>query len=71
LLFLGHNFRIRNARKPIKGIKDLDSSLVSNKNLSKKFHLAAEAQGQVTWNKMAKNQPHLWYHPEKNLKSKT
>jgi len=28
LLFLGHDFSSRNARKPSKGSKDLDSSLV-------------------------------------------
>jgi len=37
--------------KPIKGTKDSDSNLVSNKNLAK---------GQVTW---AKNLPQLWCHP--------
>jgi len=31
-LFLGHKFWNRNARKPIKGSKDSDSSLVYNKN---------------------------------------
>ena len=41
---------------PIKGSKDSDSDLVSNENCEnwvKKFHLAVEAQGQVTWTKMA------------------
>jgi len=37
LLFLGNNFRTRNDRKLIKGSKDLDSSLVSNKNLIQKI----------------------------------
>jgi len=33
-MFFGHNFCTRNSRKPIKGSKDLDFSLVSTKNLS-------------------------------------
>jgi len=37
MLFLGHNFWTRNARKLIKGLKDSDYSLVSNKNLNKKI----------------------------------
>jgi len=35
LLFLGHNFWTRNLSKSAKVSKDLDSSLVSNKNLVK------------------------------------
>jgi len=39
LLFLGHNFWTRNARKQIKGSKNssADYSLFSNKNLSQKI----------------------------------
>jgi len=37
VLFLGHNFQTRNARKPNKALKDSDSSLVSNKTLSQKI----------------------------------
>jgi len=32
--FIGHNFWTRNVRMPVKGSKDADFSLVSNKNLS-------------------------------------
>jgi len=48
-----HNFRTRNARKPIKDLKDSDYSLVTTKNLSQKFPTVIGAQGQVTWAKMA------------------
>jgi len=37
-----------NARKPIKGSKDLDYGIGSDKNLSQKFHLAVDAQDQAT-----------------------
>jgi len=36
-IFLGHNFWNTKARKAIKGSDDIDSSLVSNKNLSQKI----------------------------------
>jgi len=39
----------------IKGSKDSDSSLVSNKNFSKMLWPSGWALGQVTWAKMAKN----------------
>jgi len=39
-LFFGQNFSTRNTRKPIKGSKNSDYSLVSNKNLSQKLALA-------------------------------
>jgi len=45
-LFSGHNFSTRNTRKPIKGSKNSDSSLVSNKNLSQKIPSSSWAQGQ-------------------------
>jgi len=35
--FLSHNFGFRYARKPIKGSKDADFSLVSKKTLAKKW----------------------------------
>jgi len=35
--FLWHNFSSRYARKPIKGSKDSDDSLVSKNNLSEKL----------------------------------
>jgi len=37
LFILDHNFSTRNARKLIKGSKDLDSSLDSNENLTSKI----------------------------------
>jgi len=52
LLFFSHKFLTRNARKPSKGSKDSDFSLVSNKNLNQKFPLAVGTQGQVTWARM-------------------
>jgi len=36
-LILGCNFGTRKTRKSIKGSKDLDSSLVSNKNLNQRI----------------------------------
>jgi len=38
----------RNARKSIKGLKDLDSSLVSNKNFSETLWPSSWALGQAT-----------------------
>jgi len=65
LLFLGHNFWTRNARKLMKGSKDSDSSLVSNENLSEILASSSWALGQVTWAKIAKNLAHLWHHSKK------
>jgi len=48
LLFSGHNFWTRNNRKPTKGSKDLDSSLVSNENLSEILLSSSWTVGQVT-----------------------
>jgi len=50
--FLCHNFGYRYARQPIKGLKDLDFSLVSNKNISQKIARWVGAQDQI---KLAKN----------------
>jgi len=70
-LFQAITFETRNARKSIKGSKDLDSSLVSsNENLSKILPFSGWALGQVTWTKMAKNLPHLWHHSQKKSKTK-
>ena len=44
----------------MKGSKDSDSSLISNKNLSEILASSGCAQGQATWSKMAKNTPQLW-----------
>jgi len=46
-MFLGRNFGTRNVRKPIKGSKDLDYSLVSNKNLSQKVATGSWCPGPV------------------------
>ena len=51
--------------KSIKGSRDLDSSLVSNENFSEMLPFSSWAPGQVTWAKIAKNQPHLWRHSQK------
>jgi len=53
----------------IKGLKDLDSSLVSNKNLSEILPSSGWALGQVTTAKMARNLPHLWHHSQKKKQS--
>jgi len=52
----------------IKGLKDSDSSLVSNENFSEILWSSNWALGQVTWARMAKNLPHLWRHSQKNQK---
>jgi len=64
-LFSGHIFSTRSIRKANKGSKQLDSNLVSNKNLSEILPFCSWGQAQVTWAKMAKNLSHLWRHPQK------
>ena len=49
----------------LKGSKDSDSSLVSNKNLSEILLLAVWVQGLVTW---AENLSHFWCHSTKSPK---
>jgi len=49
----------RNARKLIKGSKDLDLSLVSNDNFGEILWSSGWAVGQVTWAKMAPKVLHL------------
>jgi len=50
----------------MKGSKDLDFSLVSNKNLRKIPPSSGWAKGQITSRaKMTKNLLHLWCHPQK------
>jgi len=46
LFILDHNFRPTNARKSIKGSKDSDSSVVSNKNFSETLWPSGWALGQ-------------------------
>ena len=60
LFILDHSFWTKNARKSIKGSKDLDSSLVPNKNFSEIFWTSGWALGQVTWAKMTLKLLHLW-----------
>jgi len=60
LFILDHNFSTRNARKPIKGSKDSDLSLVSNENFSETLCPSGWALGQATWVKMTPKLLHLW-----------
>jgi len=52
LFILDYNFWSRNARKSIKGSKDLDSSTVFNENFSETLWPSGWALGQATWAKM-------------------
>jgi len=45
ICFLSHNFGTKNVRKPIKGSKDSDYSLVSKQNLSQKTGLLGWSPG--------------------------
>jgi len=68
LFIADHNFGPRNARKSIKGSKNLDSSLVFNENFSKTLwpkHFGW-VLGQETWAKMALKLLHLWRHSKKS-----
>jgi len=65
MFILNHNFWTRNARKSIKGSKDLDSSLVSNENFSETLWPSGWALGQVTWAKMTLNLLYLWRQSQK------
>jgi len=49
----------------IKGSKDLDSCLVTNKNFGKTLWPGSWALGQATWAKMAPKLLHLWPHSQK------
>jgi len=49
MFILDHKFWTRNARKSIKGSKDLDSSLVSNENFSETLWPSGWTLGQATW----------------------
>jgi len=66
LLLLDHNF----CTKSINGSKDSDSSLISNENFIKTLPSSSWALGQVSWDKMAKNLPHIWCHSQKKQKQK-
>jgi len=65
LFILDHNFWTKNARKSIKGSKDLDSSPVSNKNFSDILWPSSWALGQATWAKIVKKLLHLQRHSQK------
>jgi len=55
MFILDHNFWSRNARKSIKGSKDSDSSLVSNKNFNETLWPSGWALGQITEPKWPQN----------------
>jgi len=65
LFILDHNFRIRNARKLIKGSKDSDSSLDSNENFSETLWPSGWAPGRATCAKMTLKLLHLWCQSQK------
>jgi len=65
LFNLDHNFLKRNVTKLIKGSKDSDSSLVSNKNFSETLWPSGWILGQETWAKMTLKLPHLWRQSQK------
>jgi len=54
----------------IKGLNDLDFSLVYTANFRKLLPSSGWALGQVTWDKRAKNLPYLWCHSQKTWSSK-
>ena len=60
MFILDRNFWTRNARKSIKGSKDLDSNLVSNENCSETLWPSGWALGQAAWAKMTLKLLHLW-----------
>jgi len=71
ICFLSHNFGCRNARKPTKGSRHSDGSLVSKTKLGIKELVGLALRAEV------KTCPHylLWHHPQntqnwKNVKSK-
>jgi len=55
----------------IKGLKDPNSSLVSNENLSEILWFGGWALGQVIWGKMSTNLPHCIRQSQKKHKPKT
>jgi len=63
--FFSHNFRTRNARKLIKGSKDLDFNLVSIKNLSKILSTIDWGPGPDNLGQKGLNLPYLRCHPQK------
>jgi len=58
-MFFGHNFRTRNPRKPIKCSKDLDFSLVYNKNFSEILPSCGWGPGPDNLGQKCLNLPHL------------
>jgi len=69
--FLWDNFGSRNARKPIKGSKDSDGSLVLTKNLNEKIGSFDWRPGPRKLGKKTRKHPHLWRPPPENPKPKT
>jgi len=57
--FLCHNFGSKYARKPMKGSKDSNGSLVSKTNRAKKLAHWISVQGHVKWAIKTQKQPHL------------
>jgi len=62
--FLSHNLGFKYARKPIKGSKDADFSLVSKTNLEPKMGCWIGAQGQAKLAKKSKT-PRFWRHSQR------
>jgi len=60
LLFLGRNFWTRNARTPIKGLKDSDSSLVSYKKFSQTIPSSSWSPGLGNLNQNSQKPIPLW-----------
>jgi len=59
-LFLDHKLWTRNVRRSIKGLKDSDSSLVPNENLSEILLSSVWALGQVIWTKILPHSQKTW-----------
>ena len=65
---MSHNFRSRNAKKPIKGYNDLNYSLVPVKLWVKKLGHWFDAQGPITSAKMCETTP-IMTSPTKKTKT--
>jgi len=70
LFILDHSCWTWNIRKFIKGSKDVDSSLVSNENISKILPSSGLTQVRYQQSNMAKNLPYLWRHSQKKWNPK-
>jgi len=65
MVFLGHNFSSRHARRSIKGSIDAADRLVSKQILSHKNGLLDWRPEPVKVGQKFKNMPSLWRHQEK------